>query len=108
MVTLSLNNSERIYGYVVPDFCIRMYICKRTNHTYALGLFTICATRSASVTSLSPIKMVPFISQIPLRDRVRQFHFQNQRITGNYFLLEFAIFDFQKISVILIFVYRAE
>src|SRR5690349_16138179 len=57
--------SKRFNSDVVPDLCIRMYIRQRTNHTYALGLFTIWATRSASVTSLSPMKIVPFISQIP-------------------------------------------
>ena len=66
-------------------------------------LFTICATRSASVAILFPTYTVPFISHIPRRMGARQFHFQQHRISGHYHLLELAIINFQEISIILSF-----
>ena len=46
--------SKWIYSYIISYLCRRTNMCKRADHSYCLGRFTICATRMASVTNLSP------------------------------------------------------
>ena len=47
-------HSKWIYSYIISYMCRRVNMCKRADHSYCLGRFTICATRMASVTNLSP------------------------------------------------------